>query len=293
MEHGESDPHDIILTNSWFYVWLVRSVLKTDSSGPSQAATTPGAEYQVIQRIPVPDEVGRVGVMKVKSDGSLVLYTALLRNSLEEALLANTTRLTNMLLDTAKQARAKGGDPRISVEAADYSFSMIAQVEVSPFNSPVDKAGVFAGVEGGWEWVAYYVTTQKAGPFVLINELKAPAFRPVSFASGAFPSFLQISRAQKEIAYWAQAGSKISLMVGREQAAQLEEGSAPRGPALFFRGAPPSGWPMSPKARPKGRPFTSIIKKSVWITRLSNPPSTPKGATSAISPRPETGSFCS
>jgi hypothetical protein len=252
MEHGESGPHDIILTKTWFYVWPVRSVLKTDSSGLSQAATTPGAEYQVIQRIPVPDEVDRVGLLKVKSDGSLVLYTALLRNSLENALLANTTRLTNTLLDTAKQVRAKGGDPRISVEAADYSFSTIEQVEVSPFDSPVDKAGVFAGVEGGWEWVAYYVTTQKAGPFVLINELKAPAFRPVSFAAGAFPSFLQISRTQKEVAYWAQAGSKIILMVGREQAAQLEEGSAARGPALFFRGAPPIGMAYVAESPAKG-----------------------------------------
>jgi hypothetical protein len=206
-----------------------------------QAGSAQGPGYQIIQQIRVPDAVESVWTLRVKHDGSLVLYVALLKNTLESALLANTTQLANTLLETAKQMRAKGGDARISIEAADYGLNMIDQVEVSPFDDSIFNAGVYSGVEGGWGWVAYYVTTQKAGPFVLINELKAPDYLPVSFAAGVFPSFLHVSGPQKEIAYWAQAGNRIKLMVGREQGALLEEGMAPRGPALFFRGAPPVG----------------------------------------------------
>jgi hypothetical protein len=207
----------------------------------AQAAGAHGDGYQVIQQIAVADEVADVFAMKVKGDGSLVLYNALLKNSVYGALLVNTTRLTNTLFDAAKQMREKTGDQRISVEADDYSFTLINQVEVSPFDNFVIQGGAYAGVNGGWAWVAYYVSTQGGGHFVLVNELKPPEFRPVNFAAGAFPSFLHVAGAQKEIAYWAQSGNRFVLMLGKERAVQLDEGAVPAGPALFFRGAPPVG----------------------------------------------------
>jgi hypothetical protein len=211
------------------------------STSDDPAAPAQEGGFQVIREIRVPDDVATVGTMKVKHDGSLVVYTALLKSYSEEAILANTTRLKNTMLETAKQMRAKTGEARISTEADDYSFSMINAFEVSPFDRAVDNAGVFSGVDGGWEWVAYYVTTLKAGPFVLINELKPPDFRPVSFAAGGFPSFLSLPTRQKEIACWVQAGSRIALMIGQQQALLLEDGFVPRGPALFFRGGGAAG----------------------------------------------------
>lgn len=219
----------------------------------SQAALVQGGGYQVIQRIPVPDDVADIFTMKVKNDGSLVLYTALLKNSTEGALFANSSRLTNTLLDAAKQMRSKTGDQRIPVEPADYSFSLINQVEVSPFDDPLSQNGAYAGVNGGWGWVAYYVTTLGAGPFVLVNELTPPDFRPLNFAAGAFPSFLHIAGAKKEIACWARSGARFVLMLGREQAVQLDEGAVPAGPALFFRGAPPVGLAYVAGTPGKGR----------------------------------------
>lgn len=226
------------------YVLAVTVLLLSLSAGPGAAAgpgQTPAGKaptFQTIREIPLPEDLESVWDMKVKGDGSLVVYVAPLRSNLEPVLMADATRLKNTLLETAKQARAKNNDPRISVEPDDYAFAMIKQIEISPFNKAVQTAGIFSGVEGGWEWVAYYVDTTKAGPFILINELTAPEFRPVSFAVGVFPSFLSLPPANKEIAYWARPGTKFVLMVGQQQMITLDEGLQPRGPALFFRGAP-------------------------------------------------------
>jgi hypothetical protein len=219
----------------------------------SPAAVVQGDGYRLIQQIAVPNEVANVYTMKVKSDGSQVLYTALLKDSVEGVLLVNTTRLTNTLLDAAKQTRAKTGDQRIPVEPGDYAFALINDVAVSPFDDPIFQNGAYAGVSGGWGWVAYYVTTQGAGPFILVNELKPPDFRPLNFAAGAFPSFLHIAGSNKEIAFWTQSGDRIVLMIGREQAVRLDVGVAPAGPALFFRGAPPVNLAFVAGAPGKGR----------------------------------------
>jgi hypothetical protein len=219
---------------------LAVAIAGTPARPAAQAAPAAEGGFRTIQEIRVPDGVRTLGRMKVKQDGSLVVYDALLE-SVESVVMANTTRLTNTLLAAAKQMREKGGDPKISVDPADYAFTLVHQIEVSPFDDPVFKNGAYAGVNGGWGWAAYYVSTLSGGSFVLINELKAPDFRPVNFAAGGSPSFLHVSGTQKEIAYWAQSGDKIVLAVGREQGAQLTPGDAPYGPALFFRNAPPVG----------------------------------------------------
>lgn len=219
---------------------FVGAIAGTPARPAAQAAPAAEGGFRTIQEIRVPDGVRTLGRMKVKQDGSLVVYDALLE-SIESVVMANTTRLANTLLDAARQMRDKGGDPKISVDPADYAFTLVPQIEVSPFDDPVFKSGVYTGVAGGWGWVAYYVTTLNGGHFVLVNDLKSPDFRPVHFAAGGYPSFLHIAGTQKEIAYWAQSGDKFVLAVGREQGAQLAPGDAPYGPALFFRYAPPVG----------------------------------------------------
>jgi hypothetical protein len=219
-------------------VLAVTASLLSLSAGPAQTAAAKAPAFQAIREIPLPEDLDSVWDMRVKGDGSLVVYVAPLKSNLEPVLMADTTRLKNTLLETAKQARAKNDDPRISIVPDDYAFVMIKQIEISPFNKAVQTAGKFSGVEGGWEWVAYYVDTRNAGPFILINELKAPEFRPISFAVGVFPSFLSLPPANKEIAYWARPGTKFVMMVGQQQMITLEEGLQPRGPALVFRGAP-------------------------------------------------------
>lgn len=219
---------------------LAVAIAGTPARPAAQAAPAAAGGFRTIQEIRVPDGVRTVGRMRVKQDGSLVVYDALLE-SVEAVVMANTTRLANTLLDAAKQMRDKSGDPKISVEPADYAFTLVPQIEVSPFDDPVFKNGTYTGVEGGWGWVAYYVTTLNGGHFVLVNDLKSPDFRPVHFAAGGYPSFLHIAGTQKEIAYWAQAADGFVLVLGREQPVKLAPGDAPYGPALFFRNAPPVG----------------------------------------------------
>jgi len=184
-----------------------------------QPAPVSGADYKVIQEIQVPKEYMVMPVMRVKGDGTLVLYVAQLEGEdLEYGVIANTTRLSNRLLETAKQQREKTGDTRIPVDAAAYRFTMVADLAVSPL----------------WQGVAYAAMTSSAGPVVLMNRLTPPDYAPVVCVSGAFPSWLFGIGVGESIAVWAREGSKIKL-IGQYPGdrIELEEGATPVGPAVI------------------------------------------------------------
>jgi hypothetical protein len=208
-----------------------------EAAKTQQQVPAKGTDFKVIQEIPVTGGSMVMPDMMVKGDGSLVVYIVqLAEETLEYAAMANTTRLTNSLLESAKQLRAKNGDTRIPVEAEAYRLTMIQDLAVSPYAKGLFDGKGAVGVEGGWEWVAYSAMTAGAGAFVLVNELKAPNYPPAMFVPGAFPSFWYGGPAGTKIAYWAQEGKNIKLMLAAERIAVLEEGTVPVAPAIFKRG---------------------------------------------------------
>jgi len=104
-----------------------------EAAKTQQQVPAKGTDFKVIQEIPVTGGSMVKPDMMVKGDGSLVVYIVqLAEETLEYAAMANTTRLTNSLLESAKQLRAKNGDTRIPVEAEAYRLTMIQDLAVSP-----------------------------------------------------------------------------------------------------------------------------------------------------------------
>jgi hypothetical protein len=153
-----------------------------EAAKTQQQVPAKGTDYKVIQEIPVTGGSMVMPGMMVKGDGSLVVYIVqLAEETLEYAAMANTTRLTNSLLEPAKQLRAKNGDTRIPVEAEATRLTMIQDLAVSPYAKGLFDGKGAVGVEGGWEWVAYSAMTVGAGAFVLVVDGKeqATGFVPV------------------------------------------------------------------------------------------------------------------
>lgn len=113
-------------------------------SGQHNKPPTPSSDssFKLIQEVPVAKEYMVVGNMKVSGDGKIVLYIVQIAGeNLEYAAMANSTRLTNQLLDLAKKMREQTGNETISLEPADYRFTMIDDLVPNYWVSQNDGGG--------------------------------------------------------------------------------------------------------------------------------------------------------
>jgi formylglycine-generating enzyme required for sulfatase activity len=186
-----------------------------DSMAGAQPPQVSSSNYKAIQEITVPKEYMIEPGMKVNGDGSLVLYVVQIAgDSLEYAVMANKTRLTNKLLDVAKEIKQKTGDKNISLDATDYRYTMVGDLMPSPL----------------WQGVVYGVATATAGPMVLVNSLKPPDYASLYSNAGACPSWFAGVTGEM-IAYFARKDNKIKLFADEEIA--LEDGALPVASAII------------------------------------------------------------